>query len=36
VYQFSPRLLAVDPTAVDGLVAQLTRAGDTPRVVEAP
>lgn len=35
VYQFAPRLVAVDPLLADDLIAQLTRRGYTPRVVEA-
>jgi hypothetical protein len=31
---FSPRVVAVDPAAADALVAELTRLGHTPRVVE--
>jgi hypothetical protein len=35
LYTFSPRVIAVDPAAADGLVAELTRQGHTPRVVES-
>jgi len=34
LYQFSPRLVAVPETVVDRLLADLTRAGHTPRVVD--
>ncbi len=34
LYQFSPRLVAVPESAVDRLLADLTRAGHTPRVVD--
>jgi hypothetical protein len=34
VHVFSPRLIAVDPARVDGLVAELTSRGYAPRVVE--
>ncbi len=34
LYQFSPRLVAVPETAVDRLLADLARAGHTPRVVD--
>jgi hypothetical protein len=34
VHTFSPRLIAVDPAAVDDLVAELARLGHAPRVVE--
>jgi hypothetical protein len=35
LYTFSPRVIAVDPAAADALVAELTRQGHTPRVVES-
>jgi hypothetical protein len=35
VAQLSPRLAAVDPARVDDLIAELTRLGYMPRVVEA-
>jgi hypothetical protein len=34
VHTFSPRLIAVEPAAVDNLVAALARLGHAPRVVE--
>jgi hypothetical protein len=34
LYQFSPRLVAVADAAVDSLLAALTRAGHTPRIVD--
>lgn len=34
VHAFSPRLIVVDPSAVDRLVAELTRLGHAPRVIE--
>lgn len=36
IHAFSPRLIAVDTRAVDGLVAELTRLGHGPRVLEGP
>jgi hypothetical protein len=35
IHSFSPRLIAVEPSAVDDLVAALARLGHAPRVVEA-
>jgi hypothetical protein len=34
VYAISPRLLAVEPTAADAVVAELVRLGYAPRIVE--
>jgi hypothetical protein len=34
IHTLSPRLIAVDPQAVDRLVAELTRAGHPPGVFE--
>jgi hypothetical protein len=34
LHQLSPRLAAVDPTKVDDLLAELTRLGHSPRVLE--
>lgn len=34
IHAFSPRLIAVDPADVEGLVTELTRLGYMPRVVE--
>lgn len=34
VHTFSPRLIAVDPTMVDGILADLTRFGHTPHLLE--
>jgi hypothetical protein len=34
IYRFSPRLIAVDPAAVDELLDELVRKGYTPKVVE--
>jgi hypothetical protein len=34
IQSFSARVIAVDPSMVDALVAELTRAGHTPRVIE--
>jgi len=36
IHVFSPRLIAVDPAMVEDLLAELTRSGHTPRVVEEP
>lgn len=35
IHVFSPRLIAVDPAKVEELIADLTRLGHTPRVIEA-
>jgi Helicase conserved C-terminal domain len=34
VYAISPRLLAVEPTAAEGVVAELVRLGYAPRILE--
>jgi hypothetical protein len=34
IHSFSSRLIAVDPSMVDALMAELTRQGHTPRVIE--
>jgi hypothetical protein len=34
IHSFSPRVIAVDPSMVDALVAELTRLGHTPRLIE--
>jgi hypothetical protein len=34
MYAFSPRLIAIDPTRADAVVAELTARGYTPRLVE--
>lgn len=36
VYTCSPRVVAIDPARVDELLAELTRLGHTPRLVEGP
>ena len=35
IYRFSPRLVAIEPDAVDDLVRELQEKGYTPRVAES-
>jgi hypothetical protein len=34
VHVFSPRLIAIDPSAVDRIIAEMTRLGHAPRVID--